>query len=536
MNKPILGIALFFTVGITLGRYLTFPFLPLYLALLTFFGLFLIFYLKKKKVLLSSSLFILFLLIGVLRFHYAYFPHSPSHILRYAPSQEKVKLTGKVLNHPQLKERTIRFIMEAKKISLEEERRTEGRVWIVCYFPLENYSYGDTVKVEGKLSLPEGARKKGEFNWQRYLSYRGIWVELYTGKVDVIKRGGGSFLIKWAYKSRDWIVRVIEHTLPSPHSAVLKGIMLGDRESLPLEVRESFLRTGTGHILVVSGLHVGLILFLLLILFRVLALPSKLAFLITIPLLGGYALLTGFRLPVSRATLMASVGLVALIINRETPLLAILSSAFLIILFLNPLALFMASFQLSFAAVGGIIYLTPHLEALGNSIASRMRDNTSSGDASQKMKLKKPPPWLGKSLAISLAAQLSILPLLAFYFNRLPLIGVLTNLIVAPLISIILALGFLSVGLSLVSLGLAEWVAASEWLTISLLLKITGFLSFSQPNILSNLICPYVKPFPSWLLLVYYSALVALPYFCKLAFSHFSLSGGEIRREKLLKR
>ncbi|TET10658.1 hypothetical protein E3J84_03745 [Candidatus Aerophobetes bacterium] len=114
--------------------------------------------------------------------------------------------------------------------------------------------------------------------------------------------------------------------------------------------------------------------------------------------------------------------------------------------------------------------------------------------------------------------------------------GVLTNLIVAPLISIILALGFLLVGLSLVSLGLAEWVAASEWLTISLLLKITGFLSFSQPNILSNLICPYVKPFPSWLLLVYYSALVALPYFCKLSFSYFSLSGGEIRREKLLKR
>ncbi|TET10657.1 ComEC family competence protein [Candidatus Aerophobetes bacterium] len=414
MNKPIFGIALFFTVGILLGRYLTFPFLPLYLALLTFFGLSLIFYLKKKKALLSSSLFAIFLLIGALRFHYAYFPHSPSHILTFAPSGEKVKLTGKVLNHPQLKEGTIRFIMEAKKINSGEERRTEGRVWIVCYFPLENYSYGDTVRVEGKLSIPEGAREKGEFDWRRYLSYQGIWVELDTGKVDVIKRGGGSFLIKWAYKSRDWIVRVIEHTLPFPHSAVLKGIMLGDRESLPLEVRESFLRTGTGHILVVSGLHIGLILFLLLILFRVLALPSKLAFLIIIPLLGGYALLTGFSLPVLRATLMAAVGLIALIINRETPLLAILSLAFLIILFLNPLALFMASFQLSFAAVGGIIYLTPHLEALGNSIASHMRDNTSSGDASQKMKLKKSPPWLGKSLAISLAAQLSILPLLAF--------------------------------------------------------------------------------------------------------------------------
>ncbi len=213
------------------------------------------------------------------------------------------------------------------------------------------------------------------------------------------------------------------------------------------------------------------------------------------------------------------VGLIALIIDRDTPLLAILSLAFLIILFLNPLSLFMASFQLSFIAVGGIIYLTPHLETLGNFIASRTRDNTSFRDASQKMKLKKLSPWLGKSLAVSLAAQLSILPLLAFYFNRLPLIGVITNLIVTPLVSIILALGFLLVGLSLVSLGLAEWIAASNWLAISLLLKITGLFSFSSSNILSNLICPYIKPFPSWLLLVYYSALVGSPHFCKLVYN-----------------
>ncbi|GAI08111.1 unnamed protein product, partial [marine sediment metagenome] len=110
---------------------------------------------------------------------------------------------------------------------------------------LENYDYGNTVRLKGKLRLPEEAKEKGAFDWQKYLSYQGIWVELTTGKVTVV-RGGGSPLKKWAYKSRDWMLRVIEHTLPEPHSGVLKAIMLGDKESLPPRVQESFLRTGTG--------------------------------------------------------------------------------------------------------------------------------------------------------------------------------------------------------------------------------------------------------------------------------------------------
>lgn len=495
IDKPIYGITLFFILGIIIGRYLTLPFLPLYLGLIALFVLAFLLYLKKKEKWTGYSLFILTLLIGIVYFYYIYYPHSSNHIAVYAPSEEKVIIIGRVVNRPQLKERRIRFTIEAKKIIENgQERSTQGRIWVVSYFPLENYDYGDTVRLEGKLRLPEGAREKGAFDWQRYLSYQGIWVELATGMITVLKRGGGSPLIKWAYQSRAWMVRVIEHTLPEPHSAVLKGIMLGDKESLPFAVRENFLRTGTGHILAVSGLHVGLILFLLLILFRVLALPSKLAFLIAIPILSYYALLAGLRPPVIRATLMITIGLVGLAISRDTPSLAILSLACLIILLLNPLALFSASFQFSFLAVAGIIYFTPYLEII----------------------LKKLPTWLKRPLAISLSAQLFVLPLLAFYFNRLPLVGVIANLIVVPLITIVLALGLLSVTLAMVSLALAQWVAYSNWLTIGLLLKITDFLSFSKSVALSNLVSPYLGSFPFWLLLIYYSILITLPYYKKL--------------------
>jgi len=494
MNKPIYGITLFFILGIIIGRYLTLPFLPLYLGLIVLFVLTFVLYLKKKEKWTGYSLFLITLLIGIVYFYYVYYPHSSDHIAGYAPSQEKVTVIGEVVSRPQLKERRIRFILEAQKIITEgeegQEKTTQGRIWVVSYFPLENYDYGDTIRLEGRLRLPEEAREKGAFDWPRYLSYQGIWVELAIGMVTVVKRGGGNPLIKWAHKSRDWMVRVIEHTLPEPHSFVLKGIMLGDKESLPPGVQESFLRTGTGHILVVSGLHVGLILLLLLILFRVLALPSRLAFFVAMPILGYYALLTGLRPPVIRATLMVIIGLTSLTIGRDTPLLAILSLTCLIILLLNPLALFSASFQLSFLAVAGIVYFTPYLE----------------------IKLKRLPSWLKRPLAISLSAQLFILPLLAFYFNRLPLIGVIVNLIVTPLITIVLALGLLSVTLGMVSLASAQWVAYSNWLTIRGLLKITDFLSFSESPALSNLVCPSFGSFPFWILLVYYPVLISLPY------------------------
>jgi len=213
IDKPIYGITLFFILGIIIGRYLTLPFLPLYLGLTILFVLAFFLYLKKKEKWTGYSLFLITLLIGIVYFYYIYYPHSSNHIVVYAPSQEKA---------------------------------AQGRIWVTSYLPLENYDYGDIVKLEGRLRLPEEAKEKGAFDWKRYLSYQGIWVELATGKVTVIKRQGGSFLIRWAYKSRDWMVRVIEHTLPEKHSAVLKGIMLGDKESLPSEVQESFLRTGTG--------------------------------------------------------------------------------------------------------------------------------------------------------------------------------------------------------------------------------------------------------------------------------------------------
>ncbi|MFQ6065657.1 MAG: ComEC/Rec2 family competence protein [bacterium] len=517
MNKPIVGLTLFFIAGIVLGRYLSLPFLFLYLTFLLLFGLSVIFYLKKRKRLVAYLLFSLTILAGSLYFGYAYFPHSPSHIINFTSSKKALEISGRVINRPQLKGKRVQFIMEVEKIGSENrsqkiggkkedglsekiEKKVEGKVWVISYFPLINYDYGDEVRLKGKLTLPKGG-KGAEFDWQRYLSYQGIWVELRTGKVDLVKKGRGNPLMKWAYRSRDWMVRLIEHSLPQPESFILKAIMLGDKDSLPAVVKDKFLKTGTGHILVVSGLHVGLVLFILFVFFRTLGFSFKLTSLLAVPFLAYYAVLTGLRPPVLRATLMAGVGLACLLINRDISPLVILSLAALFILILSPLSLFTASFQLSFIAVGGIIYLTPQLEE----------------------RFKKMPLWLRRSLAITLAAQLSVLPLLAFYFHRIPFIGLLTNLLIAPLVTIILALGFFSLALGLITLGGAQIIANPNWLALTGLLWLVNFFSFSRSRAISNLVCPQVGAFSPIILIIYYGGLGFLPYLFKISKSSSQL-------------
>ncbi len=490
--------------GIILGRYLPSSPFPFYLLALILFGVSFFLFLKGKTLPVNLFLFSLTLLIGYLYFSLTYFPHSPTHIINFAPSEAEAEIVGRVASRPSekifAKRKRISFILEAETVEPTPPHekypshnkqtpsgKVEGRVWVNSYFPYLTFSYGDRVKVRGKLRLPRPASRKGDFDWQRYLSYQRVWVELHTGKVEVLEETRFS-LVGWAHENEDHLADRIEKTLPDPHAQVAKSILLGDKERLPPPILEDFRRTGTAHVLVVSGLHVGLILFIFFFVLKTLGVSRKIISMLAFPIFVYYALLTGLRAPVMRASFMAGVGLTCLLIDRDTPPGVIISLAAFFILILNPLSLFTVSFQLSFVAVGGIIYLTFPLEK----------------------KLHFLPRYLARSLAISLAAQLSILPLLAFYFHQLPLIGLLANLLLAPLITINLALGFLSLTLGLLFLPAAQIIANSNWLTISSLLWVVEHLSFSSNSILSQIACPSIGSFPASYLLGYYLGLILI--------------------------
>lgn len=286
--------------------------------------------------------------------------------------------------------------------------------------------------------------------------------------------------------------------MPAESSALLRGIMLGEKTQISREIKNMFADTGVMHILAVSGLNVGMVavifFFILTVLFRC---KKKLASFILIFILVIFALVTGSQASVNRAVVMAIVGLVAVILERDRDMLNSLCLAALLLLLYDPGHLFNVGFQLSFAATLGIILFTPKLMAL----------------------LKPLGKIIGGSLAVTLGAQATVTPLLMYYFHKVSIVSPLSNLAVVPLVGVITGVGFASYFLRLLFAPLGNLVIQlNHYLLVLLLAMVRLFDQFPYAFI-------YVVTPGTAVLLVYYGALLWWHTGYKQKYLAYSLAG-----------
>lgn len=210
--------------------------------------------------------------------------------------------------------------------------------------------------------------------------------------------------------------------LSPDHIAILSTLIWGYKADLPDSIRDYFSAAGLSHVLAVSGLHMGIIILISTWLLTPLRYTRlrKLSYIITIATLWVYAFVTGQSPSVMRACIMATfVGIASIINRRNTSLNALCGSA-IIILLLNPMQLFDIGFQLSYTAVAGILLFTSYLDI------ARLTE--------QKNPILR---YLSGSIAVSVSAQIITLPIAAYYFHYIPLWGLLSNIILVPLLPII---------------------------------------------------------------------------------------------------
>jgi ComEC/Rec2-related protein len=336
--------------------------------------------------------------------------------------------------------------------------------------------YGDTISVRGQLELPAGPRNPGGFDYRTYLAHNGIHATLFAVRPEdwhIISESGenGNPFLTLAYALRRAVLRHARIGFTPERGAVLSGILLGDRTNLPADLREDFERTGTTHILATAGLHVGLVMALLIGLFRTLRLSLRPALVCTLLCLALYIPMTGERVAMTRAAIMALVYLGGMLLEREPYLPNTLSLAALILLVGNPLSLFDAGFQLSFGIVITVAMLSPLMQRLRKAApeealpAGRIRD-------------------IGKFLldifCIALAAQIGALPLVAYYFHGIPVVGIVANLLIVPIVLPIIALGFLATALAIVTPILAAPLDKALDYLLAYIVTMTHF--FSSPD------------------------------------------------------
>lgn len=351
--------------------------------------------------------------------------------------------------------------------------------FLVRFQSLVPLRYGKEITLTGVLQQPQDKRNPGGFDYRAYLARQDV-----VGIIDAkgflrIGAQGGFPPLRWIEGLRIRTERVIddiytndETVEPSLHAQLLKGILLGKRSDLPTETLDLFRNSGTFHVLAVSGLHVGLIAMFCYFGFSLFRLPQKALCVLTITAVLIYACLIGFRPSVFRASLMAILFLFATLIDRDADLFNLLAFAALVLLLLNPQQLWDVGFQLSFVAVASIVYFVPKMEAplrrlwQGEADSSSHTILTRFRNASVK--------WLVLSYLVTLAAQIGTTPLIAYYFFRTYPLGILAGPFAVGLVSLIVAVGMVSVCIGFIWLPFAKLLAFLNYAIISIFLALIG--------------------------------------------------------------
>jgi competence protein ComEC len=307
-----------------------------------------------------------------------------------------------------------------------------GRLFVQIFRDIE-LKYGDTIRFKGRVSPPFEDDEGGPSTYSDYLHRRGVYHIASVNKrskVEVIRQDRRSVLGK-IYGLRHAFLKRIDSDFPRAEAGFLKAILLGDRSGIPDHVEQLFLRTGTVHIIAISGLHIVLIAGIVIALMRLILLPRKAQLVSSMVILMLYGVLAGGRDSVYRAVLMCVIFLGGKLIERESDSLNSLAAAALIILTFKPYDIFEIGFQLSFLCVLMILIFVPLIKRLLIKFKGRVAI------------------YIADSFAVSFGVWMGVWPIIAYYFRIITPVSIIANLIIVPcsLLIVLLGIGYLLISL-----------------------------------------------------------------------------------------
>ena len=305
----------------------------------------------------------------------------------------------------------------------------------------KNFFAGQTVEVDGVLQTPKGPAADGLFDYRTYLRWQGIYHQLQTKGTNDWQLAGHPdrpASPPWVDRFSAWAKITLARGLPVEDESLrlIWAMALGWPTALTNEVSEPFMRTGTMHIFAISGLHIALIAGILVSVLRVFRVPRGACGALVMPLIWFYTGATGWQSSAIRSTIMMTIIIAGWSLRRPSHLLNSLTVSGFCILLWQPEQLFQAGFQLSFFVVLSIALLLPSFEEL------RLRLLKTDPFLPEDLRphwrrcLDRPVRFLTTSFATSLAAWLGSLPLIAYYFHLLTPVSLLANLVVVPLSSL----------------------------------------------------------------------------------------------------
>ena len=421
---PTLRITIALSIGILIGKLSNFNPI-LFITLGTLLIVILIFlnrnYNYRFEKLFGWFVLFIFLIFGILIYH----------INNKKPKfYQQGNFVASVLESPEEKANSYKSLLKIYAV-VNRDSIFEMNENVLVYFEKEDHAQrlmpGNTIVFHRS---PEEIKNNGnpyEFDYAAYLARKKIYRRIYLSSDDwkytEIQKSSAKI---YAERTREKLLKIYhDQNLGVNETEILSALTLGYKRGLDPETKRVFSAAGAMHVLAVSGLHVGILFGIFTLLFGFLRKQKYgkyLFILLAITLLWSYAFITGLSPSVMRAATMFSLVCIASNINRRANIYNSLAASAFLLLLINPNNLFEVGFQLSYAAVFGIVFLQPKLARLWP----------------VQNKLIK---FFWTLLTVSIAAQLATFPITSYYFNQFPSYFWLTNLLVIPAVFVLIVLG-----------------------------------------------------------------------------------------------
>ena len=392
---------------------------------------------------------LVFFFLGAARYQLTVPSVDSFHIAWYTERDYELVITGTLIEPPDNRDAYSNLRLDVSRVNTGATDLPVHGLILARVPSGGDWHYGDVIRVRGHLKTPLADEI---FSYPDYLSRQGILAFMPDATPTRLQFTAGDPVLRLVYAFRDSAIAKVYQIFPDPEASLLAGILLGDDNGMPADLQQAYQNTGTAHIIAISGFNIAIIAGLFVTIFSRLLGRRRgaIAAVIGIAL---YTVLVGATPSVLRAAIMGTLSILALQVGRRQNGLNTLAFTAGVMAMINPLTLWEASFQLSFAAtLGLILYAQPFQDWFTRLLAHRFPPGSAARIAGP----------VGEYVLFILAAQLTTLPVMAYHFGRISLVAVLATPFVLPaqlavelLSGLAVLLGFLYLPLG----KLAGWLA-----------------------------------------------------------------------------
>lgn len=384
----------------------------------------------------------------------------------------------------------------------------------------EGLKYGDEVTFFGEFQEPSISRNFGGFDYKEYLKTEKIYGSVNTNSVKVLQHNKVNAIFSFSNKCLCKFEETIDFVLDNEKAELLKGILLGDNSGIDKDLKNDFRISSISHILAVSGMHVAYIVIGMNLLLKSKISKNKTKIIIIIFLVF-YMFITGFSPSVVRACVMQILILIAGLVHRKNDTMNSLSLSLILILIYNPFLIMNIGLQFSYIGTIGILFLNNNVLKFLKGIKIRNKKwkykiHPNVNKISDKIK---------EILAVTISAQLAILPVMIYHFNVFGVYFFITNLLVSVIIGPIIILGIVTIFSYITITPIAKILSISLSFLIQILIFISRIGEFPYSKI-------YIRTPQIYEIIIYYLVLIILN-FCHKIYSNSQISTTRKKSKKL---